>query len=430
MQIRTRMTIARNGAVRRRIGVVMTLLCVAGLVHELPAGRLPPWLVLLLLVGPVLATYRSSLTLDRSAGRLILWRGLLVPMWRREHELAGISQLHLSRERRGNGRHSRTYYPVQLRGPSSFSLELQAPESYEPARRLAESVARFLGMALHDDSSGKLVVRQAAHLDESLRARYRRERKTTQLPRQAAAAEARLEPLPGGGHRILLPAAGRHPAHWALLLPTAMLILFTLPGALLTPFGLGLLGLFAATTVLLMQHLARYREEITVDAGGVSLRAGGLWPSRQHMSADEIEEILAPAEPPGFARQLAEARELAATSGVDLVRLTSSLERLLRAFAPLGIGSQVVLRGDLGSLGLGRHLPESEKSWLHEALVHLLASQPDITDAVLMSRHDGRSEPGLGRLALVLSTALLALSGAWEFGLLDGLIAQLKALLR
>ncbi len=428
------MRIAPEGWKRRLTGAPIVLIFTGVLflqARQAPADTLSLlWLSLPLLVGLGLLSYRSGHILDRGAGRLIHWRGLLLPLWRSEQPLSGTSHVYLGRERRGSGRNSRTCYPVQLRGTAGHRVELQAPGTYLKARKLAESIARFLTLELHDVSGGERVIRQAAHLDESLRERYRRRRELTRMPRQADDAVARVETPPGGGQRIVIPAVGLHPAHAGLLVPVLLFMLFILPVAPSIPAGLAMLGLFIAATGLLVLHLARYREEISVDPDGISLRAGGLWPSRRRMAASEIEEILAPAGQPHFARQLAEAGKLSESSGLDVARLSAGLAGLTRAYAALGATSQVVLRGDRGSLGLGRHLPAAEKPWLQAALTHLLVSQPGGAEASPLGRYGSARKPAVGRGIWVLAILLILMSAAWEAGWLDDLPGRFPGLLR
>ena len=70
---------------------------------------------------------------------------------------------------------SKTYtdYPVQLEGPAK-TLELATPDGVENARRDAEQVAKALRLPLADRTGSTEIVREADHLDESLRQRRHR----------------------------------------------------------------------------------------------------------------------------------------------------------------------------------------------------------------------------------------------------------------
>lgn len=113
--------------------------------------------------GAALMAWRREHVLDRNAEVVRTSRVLLARRFTRTEALEGIRfvSLGLGREQRGEG--ETTTYPVCLEGHNR-RIELDAPGYWEPARNLAEEVARFLGLPLRDpDRSGKLLPEEVDH---------------------------------------------------------------------------------------------------------------------------------------------------------------------------------------------------------------------------------------------------------------------------
>ncbi|MHB8909703.1 MAG: hypothetical protein ACYDAA_12590 [Syntrophales bacterium] len=123
-------------------------------------------------IGGMVIFGRSGLIIDRRENRVVQWQGLLVPLRRTVRPLDSFDGVRIDCNRGDKT----TTYPVQLRKGSDArgAITIEAPADYQRARRSAETLARFVRMPLEDHSSGKPVIRDPDHLDESLRERVRR----------------------------------------------------------------------------------------------------------------------------------------------------------------------------------------------------------------------------------------------------------------
>ncbi len=123
-------------------------------------------------VGGLLIFGRSGLIIDRRENRVVQWHGLLVPLRRTIRPLDSFDGVRLDCDREDK----KTSYPVRLTngGDPAAAVTVEQPSDYQRARQTAETLARFVRKPLEDRSSGKPVIRDPDHLDESLRARVRR----------------------------------------------------------------------------------------------------------------------------------------------------------------------------------------------------------------------------------------------------------------
>jgi len=126
------------------------------------------------LVGAGLMFGRAGKRIDRRAGTATTWWGLLVPFRTKTYPLSDFEKVTITREVRRSKNSSYTVYPVRTAGASVKSVTIEEPRSEDKARALGEEVAKFLGLPLHDSSTGAVIIRAAEELDESLRDRARR----------------------------------------------------------------------------------------------------------------------------------------------------------------------------------------------------------------------------------------------------------------
>ena len=118
-------------------------------------------------VGGLLIFGRSGLIIDRRENRVVQWQGLLVPLRRTIRPLDSFDGVRLDCDREDKT----TSYPVRLMngGDPAAAVTVEPPSDYQRARQSAETLARFVRKPLEDRSSGKPVIRDPDHLDESLR---------------------------------------------------------------------------------------------------------------------------------------------------------------------------------------------------------------------------------------------------------------------
>jgi hypothetical protein len=106
--------------------------------------------------GIALAAFRRRLTLDRGEGLTERSRGAFLSHFSHREPLDRFDRVSIHLGGESSDRGVSTAYPVQLEGRDS-KLEIDAPGYWEPARNLAEEIASFLRLPLHDtDRSGKL----------------------------------------------------------------------------------------------------------------------------------------------------------------------------------------------------------------------------------------------------------------------------------
>lgn len=106
--------------------------------------------------GIALLSLRRRLTLDRRAGVVDTFRGALRPHFARHESLTHFDRVSLTLEDRATREGSTTTYAVRLEGRDA-KVDVDEPGYWEPARNLAEEIAAFLRLPLHDAGrSGKL----------------------------------------------------------------------------------------------------------------------------------------------------------------------------------------------------------------------------------------------------------------------------------
>lgn len=357
----TRISYGPNGLVRF-LGFTQLIGGLGGLFEALTRDQINPselaLLGVMIMAGAPLAFWRVGLVVDRGAGTLTKWWGVLVPFSRQVQPLAAITHVRLTKQLRHTSKGTQVTFPVMLMRKDIGEVRLWDAFSYARARQRAEALAKLLSVDLHDESSGEPVVRESRFLDEPLVDRYRR---------LGTLAPFR-EPPPGAAARILsrspalaieIPAAGFRWSHLAVPVVLVWFLLALVGGGYLAgvadPQHSGLWILFAIVVspgllgaVLLTVHVATVREIITASPAGIEIETRG-WLRRQtrRIAASQVEEIVAAAD----LRQA----PAGATS---------------RAIAYSAGARAVLIRTDKGNTGVGRWVSEAEQAWLRDMLVH------------------------------------------------------------
>lgn len=232
---------------------------------------------------------------------------------------------------------------------------LLAAEKHPQARRLAEQIARFMGLGIADFSSGKALVRDAQAVNESLRDRLARYGRVPAMPARPAKCRIR-ERVAGDWVELQLPKVDR-----GLFRGTAGL-------AFVAQF---LLGLGIAYKLEMLRGPDRLP-----DAGFLALLGfGGLL-------------ILSAT---GYALFVLSFQERVRVGKQGLVLLTSSIytrrkrtipsEKLEELFvgvatdSRLNVGREaVVARSDDLSLEFGARLSDDERCWLRDVIFYLVTA--------------------------------------------------------
>ena len=309
-------------------------------------------------VGAALIFGRGGIIMDRRGRTIVKWWGLLAPMSRTTYEMAAFHGISLSREIRHSKNGTYMVYAVRIAGEKPIAVD--ESQDYLHARRAAEALARFLGFALTDSSSGSSVTRQASELDESMRERARRTGEVAELPDQPAgmktrveiqSSSVRLETPPAGwdGDSVLMMVMGLLVP--GLLVPlflshlrevqhkpqTMMIVLLTFVGAFIVASPL--------VSFLAVLAKVRRREIITVTPDLLQVTLKGLFRGRTvEIPADQLEELT-----------LADAVETPS----NLTDLSAVLETAMKN--QVGITA----RSDRTEIRFGERLPQAELEWVY-----------------------------------------------------------------
>ncbi|MDI6797249.1 MAG: hypothetical protein QMD09_09900 [Desulfatibacillaceae bacterium] len=305
------------------------------------------------LLGAAMLLGRWGMKLYRREGRLFSWwgmglllPGLTLPLKTKSVNLSDFSFVRLSKEVRkssGSKSNSQTVYPVSLDGDKGQE-KLKEFSDYASARGLAELVAKFLGLDLHDSSSGETLLRQAAFLDESLRQK---------ALRTGEAVSAKQRPInmrstvtPGAGTvDIVVPASG------ITLFHGAGLAFITSISAISYYFE----GWFPSVFIILFPGLAILGHA----SQGIRIRADrqGLWLKKtwlglgitRHIPTNEIEELVA-------ARILPE--------GMELSELPEKHRAVVLAAVNFFVRPKLVARSDRQTLEVSGAVSGEEMEYL------------------------------------------------------------------
>lgn len=337
---------------------------------------------LALLAGAFCLLVRGGTHLDRRRRVQVSWWSVLGLGRRKETPFAGCDRVEIEKD--SGDSDSPTTFPARLAGPEGVEpLRLDAPTDYQPARRAAEAVARFLSLPLHDRSAGEVVVRQPAELDEPLRARIRRTGGPPGLPQPPASPKARTEQT-HEGLRVEIVGAGPSAAAW---LPVGCAVLFAAfvgltfwSGATRSPRPLVIaVGVFVAVPILaaLGTAVRHVLQRTVVVAGRLGLRveqAFLLGRKVIEIPADELEELvlLRPDAPP-MPEGAASADEW--RWSLEHGRMPDGREapRVARWAWRLAGSQGIAARSDRVSVTFGAGLPPEELAYLHALLLRELA---------------------------------------------------------
>ena len=375
----------------------------AGLfIMQIPLGLVPvgnsdslPWFFFPLFggvfvaVGVFLVFGRSGLILDRRQKRIIQWRGLLVPMERKEQLLDEVKKIVVEHD--SGDSDSGVSYPVKLEGDRLNTVRIFAPSDYQEARLAAEELARFLSRPVEDFSAGLRIVRDPDKLDESLRERIRRTKEDTgyqpvpPLPMKTQVQETTeglILEIPGPGITIV---------HWIQMGMVFVFVGFALYFFLgfwrlpSPPFVRALFGGFLLVFLILgpllgvLWHVRREARKLTVvTVSRAFLRVeerSGRKSRITEIPADELEELVLPTgkDVTGSLR-IADKFSIhdLPESGVPRLPDGRPMPKILVTLMKLAKSPGMTARSDTTSVQLGSGLPEDELKYLHALIKKIL----------------------------------------------------------
>ena len=159
-----------------------------GPMKDSKSGEAPPWFFVIpfgavfATVGAGLVLGRAGKEIDRRAGTVTTWWGLLVPFKSATRPLADFEAVQVTKEVRRSKNSTYTVFPVRLTASVGKNVSLEESRDAMKARKAGEEAAKFLGFKLIDRSLGETIVREAEELDESLRDRAKRTGETAGVP--------------------------------------------------------------------------------------------------------------------------------------------------------------------------------------------------------------------------------------------------------
>jgi len=198
-----RMTVARGSGCRRAFfGLPFLVFGLASLTcplwgsffgKEIDASPFLMMLALAFTFAGVWHTFRcSGVVIDRKSRTIIVWRSLFVPYSRMKSSLDRVEAVSLARTEIQSSRSvGSVVYPVRLVARHGH-IDIDAPDHYAAARRLAENVAEFIGVRLEDTTTGKKVVREAGKLDEPLGEKLKKAGSDLAIPEPPPGAKAKV----------------------------------------------------------------------------------------------------------------------------------------------------------------------------------------------------------------------------------------------
>ena len=345
-----------------------------------PGKHPPPWLVglpfggVFAAVGVALITGRGGVSLDRRSREVTTWWSCLGFGKRKPRPLEGIRRVTLAREVRRSDKSTYTVYPVRLQADEGKPVDLDEPRDFQEARATAEQIAKHLGLAIVDTTSGAEVTRAADELDLSLREQIKRSGDRTAVPDPPADTRIRFA-IEGAELTLDLPPKGLGARHvWMLvgLAVSAVIAAAFMVGVLMrekTPPGvrivmgcvMGVLFVGVPALAVFAKILSDARVHTRVIASLKRLRVekhGLLRRQVTEIPADDLEELEAPdhaALPPeaaklsGFARKMAIAMARRSRKGIQA-------------------------RSDQASVEFGQDLSDEEQAWVCAILRHMLSA--------------------------------------------------------
>ena len=346
------------------LGVMTSFLWATG-------GEAPPAVVVIPFgglfagIGAAFVFGRAGKIIDRRAGTVTTWWGLLVPFKTTVTQLADYERVTLSREVRRSKNSTYTVYPVRLVGAGAGGVKIEEPRNVNAARKTGEEVAKFVGLPLADSSSGALVVREADQLDESLRDQARRtgERADVREPPPDARA---THSVAGDSLAFDIPPTGFRLGHYfamgvGLVFPLIVLLVF-FPSVLGSkgPSGsgkwlvAGLLTLFFVILPLVATWgaaLSSARATTRVEVSPALLRVSttGLFRTKTTViPTDQLEEL-------------------------QLIRTSSQETRNVQA-AFLGGAEIILARSDDASATFGAGLSRRELEWIKAVIENVVTA--------------------------------------------------------
>ncbi|MDP6114921.1 MAG: hypothetical protein QGG53_23915 [Planctomycetota bacterium] len=345
-------------------GVLVIVLGLMGKVNSSSGGPAPlyfviPFGLVFASVGGVLMFGRSGKIIDGDNRLLTSWWGLLVPLKRTDYSFDGFQMVCVRKEVRRSENSSYTCYPVRIESADD-SVTVEEPRVYHDARQRGEEVSKLMGLPMEDSTTGESVVREAEHLDESLRDRMQRTGEKLEIPDQPDGCRVTCHPE-GDALVLDLPPPGTGIIHYLMLggslIGVIVVCVFFLPNFASAPppmnyVFMGFIGVFFIllpflTVARKMNREAMRRDRVTVSAHGLTVEQKFFIGSRTlELPSDELEELK-----------------------VELLENQQQPEFIV------AMGRHITARSDKVTVVFGNGLSRDDLSWMYQLLKYVLVTQ-------------------------------------------------------
>ena len=312
------------------------------------------------LVGTLIVFGRAGFEIDAKSRTYRKWYRLLMLTKETTGTLDGFGRVAIDREVRHSKNSTYTVYPIRLVGQEG-KLDIEESRDADKARSDAEAIAKTLAMPLADRTGSEEVVRDAEHLDESLRERRRRTGEApSELPEPPEGMKTQFH-TEGKEMIMEIPPAGFTPGALlcllpAVIVPTFVVLFFLRPmlrdfEKMPKPFlfiFVGFLGVFfillpICVGVGMFLRVMRTRYTVSVSPKRLHVLTQGVFLSRSsQIPADDLEEL-----------------HVAKLHG----RQNSPMAK-----------ADIVARSDQTTIKFGGHLSAPEKEWIKAVMEQVLTA--------------------------------------------------------
>ena len=310
-------------------------------------------------VGALFVFGRGGLEIDARSGTYRKWYSLLMLTKETTGTLDAFDKVVIDQEVRHSKNSTYTVYPIRLVGQDA-KVDIDQPLDEDIARTQGEKIAKALKLPLADRTGPEEVVRDADHLDESLREHRRR---TGEPPSELPSPPSQIKTtIRAEGKEMVLeiPPSGLTPGTLVYLLPPAIFVTFVslfflgpflhdfekMPKPFFFVFA-GFVGVFFVLLPICMGagmflRATRTRHTVRVSPRRLRVTTHGVVRMRHtDIPADELEEL----------------------------RITSTQGRNIATSK-----EEIVARSDRATVKFGGHLSPQEKQWIKAVLGYVLTA--------------------------------------------------------
>lgn len=168
------------------MGIGLLMLATASGIIDVPNS--PPTVMLVigtifLVLSLVFWLAKKGLVLDKGRGEILKWYGLLIPMKTSTLRTDEFDKVKIIKEEKRTKNSKVIFYPVKLvKKDAEDSFTVDTFMSYHQGRVFAEKIALFFELPLHDESTGRLQIRQPADLNKSIKQLAKEKGEKVELP--------------------------------------------------------------------------------------------------------------------------------------------------------------------------------------------------------------------------------------------------------